>query len=55
MPAIDPTRLQVQEALDRVVASPRFRSSERMSAFLRAPAHAEHGFRLKLNADSGGS
>jgi TolB-like protein/tetratricopeptide (TPR) repeat protein len=35
MPAIDPTRLQVQEALDRVVASPRFRSSERMSAFLR--------------------
>jgi hypothetical protein len=22
---------------------------------VRAPAHAEHGFRLKLNADSGGS
>ena len=27
----------------------------RTLALMRAPAHAEHGFRLKLNGDSGGS
>jgi hypothetical protein len=28
---------------------------EAVPLLVRAPAHAEHGFRLKLNADSGGS
>lgn len=32
---IEPSKQQVQEALDRILASPGFRSSERMNAFLR--------------------